>query len=316
MKPVIVVGTGYMAQEYIRCFAHLGVPVTVLGRSESHRSRFEAEGSRYLCGTVQSNSHEFAVAQIVVICCSIESNLEVLMGLNQVTSARIYLEKPGFLSSETWKSAEVPLQHSQMWVVFNRRFFNVVQRFREGIASNPGGMLSVDISDDIHSIESSTKGSAVQQNWVVANSIHVLDLARWLTGGFDLLSSRAEGGISCHLAGHVFSGEGRASNGVFFKLVGEFCEGGRWKIAYETDHVSYVLKPLEKLEIRDLVTKQSQVFLESETSGLKPGLLAACKSMLSAPKDERFCAFRDLGAILSMCEIVGGYEKKRSSEKV
>ena len=316
MKHVIIVGTGYMALEYAKCLGYLNVPVYVLGRRELYRARFEKQGVRYVCGTVLSNSELFAAAQIVIVCCSIESNLSVLVDVGLVSSARIYLEKPGFLCSESWRDATDLLRQHDLWVVFNRRFFRLSEIFRQGIGDNPGGKLFVDISDDIRSIESTTKGTLVQQRWVVANSIHVIDLADWLTGGFDLLRASVKGGLACHPSGHIFNGEGLSDGSVSVHVMGEFSDRGRWKIAYETDQICFTLKPLEKLEIRDAVTGQSQVVVESEVDGLKPGLLEACRSMLSGHEDKRFCELNNLGRVISACEMVGGYTKAHDNDQV
>ena len=69
------------------------------------------------------------------------------------------------------------------------------------------------------------KNSYVLENWFLANSSHIIDLAFFLRGEPKVFYSYAGGGSDCHPTATMFAGAGTTHSGALFSLGQLGCSG-------------------------------------------------------------------------------------------
>ena len=88
------------------------------------------------------------------------------------------------------------------------------------------------------------------ENWFLANSSHVVDLAFYLGGKPKEISTYTAGGLAWHPSASIFAGAGVSENGALFSYQANWESAGRWSVEILTKEHRLILRPLEKLQVQ------------------------------------------------------------------
>jgi predicted dehydrogenase len=276
-KKVLLVGAGPMAADHFAVLRALGCNVVVCGRSISSAQSFEAKTGFNVAHTDLRS------------CLDIEKGFDaaiIAVGMEQLGPAtelvlqagipNVLVEKPaGMNISEIRQISEKAAGlNATVSVAYNRRFYASVSEALRIIASD-GGLTSVhfEFTEWAHTIEPLTKFPGVKENWLLANSSHVIDLAFFFAGEPEKFSSYAAGSLSWHPRS-VFTGAGITTKNVLFSYNANWDAPGRWGLELLTKSSRLILRPLEGL----LLQKKGSVAIEpvalndEQDRKFKPGL--------------------------------------------
>jgi len=277
-KKVLLVGAGQMAVDHYKVLKALNCDVTVVGRSKSSALSFEEktdfkihEGGLELF--LQQNKLHFDVAFVSV-------GMEVLaITTTQLLNSgfkTILVEKPaGMNRAEIEALATLSTQlEAAVFVAYNRRFYASVLKAKEVIALDGGlSSFNFEFTEWAHTIEPLDKKPGIKENWLLANSSHVIDLAFFVGGIPTKMNSFTSGNLSWHEKA-VFSGAGKTTEDILFSYQANWAGPGRWGVEFITKKSRLYLRPLEELHIqlKGTVAVNKMELDQSSEKNFKPGL--------------------------------------------
>jgi predicted dehydrogenase len=246
---ILVFGTSYMGEEYLKTIKHLGHTATVVGRDEA---KAKSLATKYGFTGVGGGSEQFEDWDNythAIIATSVESLKDVTIACLDHGIANILVEKPGALDVSQLREIKNHL-HSEttLRIAHNRRMYNSVQMLKQKIEEDGGAIgCFFDFTDREKDILDSTKDPAVLARWGFANSTHVIDAAFYLVGKpVDIHPVRA-GRYDKHPSGTVFCGSGKTLQ-CPFSYFATWNGGGRWNVEISTEKGRYKLSPMEELQ--------------------------------------------------------------------
>lgn len=140
------------------------------------------------------------------------------------------MEKPGEFNSQevTELSSFASENDSEVYQAYNRRFYASTRKAEE-IMRQDGGLQSInyEFTEWSSDIESVPHSAGVKEEWILANSSHVIDLAFYLGGIPRQMSSYVKGSLSWHKRGYIQESGLRIVMSCFhMQQTGMFWEGG------------------------------------------------------------------------------------------
>ena len=285
-KKVIVFGSGYMAEEYLKVLKAVAADVRVLARNSEKAEKLAAKYgfSGFGGGTGVLTEKFCSGADLVIIAVPIEALKDVASACLKNGIKKILIEKPGALDLVQLRelSEEGNRAKAQILISYNRRFYNSVAMLKERIDSE-GGPLGCffDFTDREKDILSENRSKDTLKYWGFANSSHVIDLAFYLAGPPVEMDCRRAGKWKEHPTGNAFTGSGRTKK-CLFSYFSTWAGGGRWDVEISTKKGRYKLCPLEELwfcEKNQFMWKKIEPKDEDDIK-FKPGLLKMVRSVL------------------------------------
>ncbi len=279
---LVLIGAGPMAVAYAKALRVLGVKFAVIGRGPDSAARFEREtGIRPATGELNAQLATLGgVPRRAIVAVGILDLPSVAKELLVNGTEWILLEKPGAVDSVTMRKLASSDPKGHIKVAYNRRFLPSVVAARRAIAED-GGVLSFqfEFCENAERVSQTSHPALVKQNWALANSSHVIDLAFHLAGtderltSVSLMGTVAAGEVSWHPAGARFAGCGIVATDIPFAFTADWESGGGWAVEICTPVRRLRLRPLEMLtEQRRGQFAIETVSLTAESSELKPGL--------------------------------------------
>lgn len=249
---VALIGAGSMAVDYARVLSSQGVDFSVVGRGAAACEKFTAVTGHPAAGDglerLIGNGAMLPSTAIVAVGVAELASVCQLLLANGVS--RILLEKPGANSLRELSAVTAAAESAgaKVFLAYNRRFYASTRKAREIIAED-GGMTSFtfEFTEWSHQIEKLDTAPAVKQNWFMANSSHVCDLAFFLGGAPQRICSETSGGLPWHSSGAVFAGAGVTDAGVLFSYHANWDSAGRWGLELSTRARRLILRPMERL---------------------------------------------------------------------
>ncbi len=285
--PLLLIGTGPMAEGYAAVLQELQQPFTVVGRGEASAARFAANtGVQPVTGGLTRFLAEHpADFRGAIVATGTETLMGCMRELLRAGIHRILVEKPAALSIEELLQHEQELaQASGIFVAYNRRFYASVLEAQRLLAED-GGLQSVhfEFTEWAHRIEPLQKAPGVKENWFFANSTHVVDLAFYLAGDPLNWKAFARSGETRWHEKTLFAGAGITRNEVLFSYLSNWESAGRWSVELLTRHRRIYLKPLEQLFIqpKGSVQLEPHAFDDALDRRFKPGLYRQVQAFLS-----------------------------------
>lgn len=276
---VWLVGAGYMAKEYATVLDAQGINYLVIGNSEAKCKSFEEEfGKPVISGGVDAwlkSQPERPVAAINAV--SVTSLYETTQALLQYGVKEILVEKPAGLSARELDglSAVATEKGSKVLVGYNRRFHASVEKAMKLIEED-GGVTSFDFefTEWSHRLCNQEIPEQVAEQWVFSNSSHVIDMAFYMGGWPQSMSTYKSGSLSWHPSGSVYVGAGVSDTGALFSYKANWAAPGRWGVEVMTAKRRFIFRPLEKLQVQDLGTVTSyDIEIDDQLDlDFKPGL--------------------------------------------
>ncbi|HIO23905.1 MAG TPA: gfo/Idh/MocA family oxidoreductase [Nitrospinaceae bacterium] len=286
-KNVVLLGAGPMAMDYAKVLKHLGVNFTVVGKSLKGTQEFQKQmGIPAISkGLIGWQKEKRCKADYAIVAVSCEALANTAIELMDMGIRKILIEKPAGLTAKQIKKVCVNSQktESKVFVAYNRRFYASVKEAQKLIEKD-GGIQSFnfEFTEWCDQVAKKLKESTTGENWFLANSSHVIDLAFFLGGKPKEFHSYTAGGNDWHPTATVFSGAGITHSGALFSYRANWDAPGRWGVEVLTRKRKYIFCPLEKLQ----ALKHNTVFVEPvkikdrPDIEFKPGLYEQTKCFL------------------------------------
>ncbi|OGM99408.1 MAG: hypothetical protein A2817_03425 [Candidatus Yanofskybacteria bacterium RIFCSPHIGHO2_01_FULL_39_8b] len=286
---ILLVGAGYMGQEYAKVLKSINVGFIVVGRSEESAKLFEdkIQTSVITGGLIKWLEPKPPVPRFAIIATNEENLGASARELIRYGIKNILIEKPGGINlADIKKTQALANKHrTKIFIAYNRRFYASAMRAKE-IIKKDGGALSFtfDFSERSHLIKNLNKPKMVKKNWLIMNSSHVIDMAFFLVGHPKKLYSQVGGKniLPWHPRGSIYSGYGIVNPDILFSYHANWQSPGNWKIELLTKKNKLIFMPLEELKIQRIGHPIENLKLNNELDAkFKPGLYAMTKSFLT-----------------------------------
>lgn len=291
--PLLLIGTGPMAEGYAAVMQSLGQPFTVVGRGEASAARFAAAtGVEAVTGGLARflQEQDISVFKSAVVATGTESLMSCVGALAGTGITKILVEKPAAISIEELLESRSFLEScsASIYVAYNRRYYaSVLESLR--LIEEDGGLQSIhfEFTEWAHRIEPLQKAPGVKENWFFANSTHVVDLAFYLGGEPVNWKAYSKKGITTWHEKVNFAGAGVTSEEVLFSYLSNWESAGRWSLELLTRNRRIYLKPLEQLFIqpKGSLKAEPHLFDDALDRQFKPGLYLQVRNFLSEHPD-------------------------------
>jgi len=307
-----LIGSGLMAQDYMKALKALGAPTTVIGRGAASAKAFEeATGVPVVQGGLDAHIASGAtLPEAAIVAVGVEQLGRTAKALLRAGVRRILVEKPGGVDAAEVREVAALAESLRATVVlgYNRRFYAPVLAAREMIAED-GGPTSFmfEFTEWSHVIATLDKPAEVMANWFLANSTHVVDLAFYLGGAPERIACYTSGALDWHPDCAVFAGAGMTREGTPFSYHANWAAPGRWGVEVLTAKRRYIFRPMEQLHVQEIgsvaVTRvELDDALDTE---FKPGLYLEVRNFLEG-RLEGFCTIAEQSRRMNVYESMCG----------
>lgn len=253
---IVLVGAGYMATEYVKVLTAMQKDFVVVGRGEKSAKDCETKtGCVVHRGGIENYLKKLdGCPQSAIVAVSLAYLKCTAESLIKAGVRKILLEKPGGMNLKEISELDTLAKETKtdIYVAYNRRFYASVEKARK-IIKEDGGVSSFnfEFTEWSHIIESANKPISELENWFLANSTHVVDLAFFLGGEPKELSSYVCGQMSWYSKASAFAGSGVTNDGAVFSYKANWKSAGRWSIEILTEKHKLLFEPLEQLKIQN-----------------------------------------------------------------
>jgi predicted dehydrogenase len=280
-----IVGAGYMAEEHIKAL-RMTPEARVVGITSRTAARAEQLAARYqipaVCSSV-SELHRQCSPDAVVVAVSELATRAVALECFRFPWV-VLLEKPaGFDFADASAIAEAGVRAmGGCYVALNRRFYESTQRVvAELVAEGAARFVFVQDQQDLDEARRAGKAQLVMDNYMYANSIHLIDLFRVFCRGeveevrvnLPWVPGRS-GAVAASLT--FTSGD----TGIYVAL---WNLPGPWSVAVTVPAARWVMAPLEGLGVQRRGSRAvTTVEIPPGPDGVKPGLSAMAGELMKA----------------------------------
>lgn len=308
-----LVGSGSMAHDYALVMKGLQLSFSVIGRGKESANKFRCDtGCPVHTGGIEYALQRLKAPKIAIVAVGVENLASVTSRLVEAGTKRILVEKPGALNLQQMNDLIriVKQNNATVLVGYNRRFYSSVKEAKRLIQMD-GGVLSAnfEFTEWSHLIEAAKKKSEIKNQWVSANSSHVLDLVFHFIGLPRSWKSWRSGSLPWHPSAARFSGAGITDSDVIFSYSADWECPGRWGVELLTRKRRLILRPLEKLqEVHSGSTESMPVELDDLIDQqFKPGLYEQTKAFITSD-DRLFCSLEAQARNVEIYAEIAGYE--------
>lgn len=286
---IAIVGAGYMAREHARAFADIpGVRIVgVVGRDPERANALAETHQTRAFETIEAMYTETGADAVIVAV----NELSMHTVCSQVFAFpwKCLLEKPVGLNLAEARTILDLAQAADMeaYVAFNRRSYSSTLSALEALAPHDGPrLISVLDQQDLQSVRDSGQPQAVIDNYMFANSIHLIDyltlfgrgavqevrcIKRWTPDNPDYVIASL----------HFESGDVGLYQAVWNGP-------GPWSVTVTNDLVRAELRPLEKLSVqRRSERRLVEIPTDPVDSEFKPGLRRQAFEFCRAMRGEK-----------------------------
>lgn len=312
---VWLIGAGGMAQDYDKILKDIDCNYTVIGRGEASSSTFtEKTGTKVVTGGIDKYIESTnSTPDCAIVATGVEALSTNCISLINAGVKKILVEKPAGLDKNEIENLNsiAEEENAKVYVAYNRRFFSSVLKAQEIIAKD-GGVTSFnfEFTEWSHVIENLTKADGVLENWFLANSSHVVDLAFYLGGKPKEITTFFSGSLDWHSKSSNFAGAGISVNDALFTYSANWEAPGRWRIEILTKKHRLYFSPMEKLQIQELgsVALNDVEIDDTLDKQYKPGLFNQVDAFLNN-NDKDLCSIKQQTEIVKVYNKIAGYEK-------
>jgi predicted dehydrogenase len=315
---VLVVGSGFMAAEYLKVLANLNWDVVVVGRGEEKIMVLKKEFSQFtyhkggLEGFLKNHTD---LPESAINTANIDQLKSTTCLLLQSGIKNILVEKPGDIHKDGLREIaglEVK-NNAKVLIAYNRRFYSSVLTLMKEAAFD-GGITSAhfEFTEWVHTIDPKQYNGEALLKWILSNSSHVIDTAFSIIGKPQILNTivRGQNNLDWHPSGTLFVGSGVTELNIPFTYHSNWEGPGRWAIEISTRKRRFYLKPMEKLQQQLKGSVQISDFEIDDKLDIefKPGLFLQTKNFLNK-QFEGFQTVHDQVIAMEAYYRIGGYQK-------
>ncbi len=313
---VLVIGTGFMAREYLNVLKGLDREVIVIGRGTEKLELLKKDfpAFTYYSGGVEKFLEQATeIPAFAINAASIGQLKSTSILLIKAGIRYLLLEKPGDLSVENLADINTAAKEKgvKVGIAYNRRFYTSLSVLREE-ALLDGGITSAhfEFTEWIHTIDPAIYDPEALKKWIISNSSHVIDTVFALIGIPKELHASVHGQnmIDWHPSGTIFSGSGVSEENIPFTYHSNWEGPGRWAIEISTRKRRFYLKPMEKLQqqLKGSVQITDIEINDQLDKEYKAGLFLQTQSFLNADF-EKMVSVDDQIKTLPFYYSIGGY---------
>lgn len=283
-----LVGTGPMAEAYALVLNELGISYRVIGRGlRSAETFYQATGVAVKTGGLKSALASLPTPHQAIVAVGIDQLVPTAQLLLLAGCRKLLVEKPGSITFSGLNLIHTlqTANDAKVWIAYNRRFYASVEKLRALVAED-GGITSVnfEFTEWSHRIRDLEMPTVIKENWLLANSTHVIDLAFHLIGLPDMAAWQSwhSGELDWHPVSARFHGAGLSEQRIPFSYHADWESSGRWGLDVLTRSGRYVLRPLEALHcipLGSVVANPIQLD-DLHDKNFKPGLFNQCLAFL------------------------------------
>lgn len=315
----LVLGVGKMGSAHLQALAAL-CPGALAGWAPScaHRASVTAAGADFLGGSLESALRAFQPTHVIVATPA-QTLTPTALTVLAAGVRHVLVEKPVALSVGEGRrlAAAAAALGATVRAGYNRRFYTSVRAAMERIRKNRERVQSVVF--EFNESPAIPPGPPfytpeVRARWVVASSLHVIDVALLPAGWPDPDRSRflTAGSLPWHPGAAVFVGAGLTDDGVLFSYHANWCSPGPWSVEWVTPAARYIFRPLETLSV---LTPGTSALREVEIDAdldrrFKPGVYLQDRDFLEGPGDG--ATLDDALRLLALGEAIGRYALPRT----
>lgn len=287
-QTILIAGAGPMAIAYAKALQGQKRKFIAVGRGEKSAQAFtEQTGVPALTGGLDAWLAKRAELPLTAIVAMPEMDLgQATLKLLGAGVRKVLVEKPGaFRPSEIRQVEETAkLKAAEVYVGYNRRFHASTQAARRMIADDGGtSSFHFEFTEWGHVVEKKICPEGVHHEWFLHNSSHVVDLAFYLGGWPEEISSYHAGKLPWHPRASKYAGAGRTREGALFSYHANWGAPGRWSVEILSSKNRYIFKPLEKLQIQKLgsVAVEEVALEDALDKDFKPGVYRQVEAFLA-----------------------------------
>ena len=283
---LLLVGTGYMGKSYAAVLKNLNVSFEAVCMSKESANSFSKD-FKCICfsGGIDSIDFEVHNYNMAIVAIGVEKLQSACEKLINNGIRYILVEKPAGLNNLeiSFLNELASKTQSQIFVAYNRRFYASVIKAKEIIKSD-GGILSgnFEFTEWSEKIAPLKKAEGVKENWFLANSTHVVDLAFFFMGKPTEMNTLSIGKLEWHSPA-IFSGSGKTSENILFNYSANWMSAGRWRVEILTSKRKLILAPMEELQeqlINSIEVKKVENVDYSFDIEFKPGIYLQTKAFI------------------------------------
>jgi predicted dehydrogenase len=288
-----VIGAGRMAKAYGAVLTAMGFSYEAVCRSPASAEKFTAEtGAPARAGGLAAALEAAGAPRRAIVAVAVDQLAPSARALIAAGCRSLLLEKPGGVDADEIAALAALARESgaDVRVAYNRRFYESV-RAAERILAAEGGPVSMsfEFTEMADVVASLPYAPRVKENWLIANSTHVIDTAFFLAGDAEHFMPFTAGTIAWHSRAARFAGAGRTKSGALFSYGADWAAPGRWGIEVNTTKTRLILRPMEKLQIQKHGSFSIEPVepLDDLDQRFKPGLYAQTRAFLDGSEPNR-----------------------------
>ena len=272
---VAIVGAGYMAREHLRVLSASREFEVVGIFSQTYEKAValaNQEGIQYVASSI-SDLFKKTQAQVVLVAVPEMSTEKVCLEVYDHPWISL-VEKPVGYNLEIAEriSSECTRLHRRSYVALNRRYFDSTIKLEES-AQRLQGMRYLRIIDqeDTEAAAKANQPLDVIQNWMFANSIHIIDYIQLLMRGKVVSKTVTDDSLGGSV--RILSAQLYYDSGDRVDYRGLWNTPGSWSVNLHIGQTEFEARPLEVLGTRTLGQRGFHHFsFGSDDSDFKPGL--------------------------------------------
>jgi N-acetylneuraminate synthase len=309
-QTVYVVGTGYMAKEYVKSLLKLNKNIIVIGNTKKTCEDFE---KLFNINVISGGFEQYKFREepnFVIIATPIDSLINHMKIAISNNAKNILVEKPAGLDYNELNDVLKLADKTNIRVAYNRRFHASVLKAKE-IIKNDGGVTSFkfDFTELVDRIDFKKFSKDVLNKWIISMSSHLIDLAFFLVGKNVIFDNIAQFGKLAWHKYSIYSGSGTCDN-IPFVFNANWNSAGRWKLEINTKNNLLLFCPLEKLQItkRNCLNPEPVIIDTSDELEIKHGVYLQTKCFLEDPNNENLLSLKEqYDNIKNIYNVIGGY---------
>ena len=312
-KVVWIVGAGALSETYVDVIRDLGFEPLVIGRGATTA---EALAVKKNVDVVQGGLESFlSTLPDMPFAACVVTGVEALAsttGQLIVYGVKdILCEKPGALNEESIHELAKIAADARCIIGYNRRCYAATQIARDMLASD-GGVTSfhfefTEWSDRLFDLK---KAPGVMAAFALGNSSHVMDLAFFLGGFPEQLSTTiaGQGKLDWHPSGSAYAGSGISTKGAIFSYIANWDGPGRWGVEVTSKNHRFIFRPMEELWVvkRGTVASVKVDIDDVIDQKFKHGMHLQIKRFLTH-QDDDLCTLQDQVSNWITYKKIAGY---------
>lgn len=311
----LVIGAGEMGRAHVAVLKALGAgDIHVFAASERNRKAVEELEVGFSHGDLDA-----AIARAkpthAIVAGPVETLSETAGRLADAGVKHLLVEKPAAMELREGRMLRerVGRAGAVVHVGYNRRFYGSVRKALAMIKASGEEIANVvfeftEWADVIGAL--TNQSAAVKRRWLLANSMHVIDLALFPVGLPDPARSHfyTSGELDWHKPA-AFAGAGMTTRGVLFSCGANWDAPGRWGAEWMTPSTRYIFRPLEKLH----VTKRGSVAIteveldDDLDQRFKPGLYRQNAAFLGGEGAALLVTLDQAIDLIALADRMGGH---------